>query len=371
MKILFVDNGGLNLDGGKYYCTLYTGTFLKELSDLGNDIVCFQNVSLGNRSEICNFNLSDNGITCVGNVRSKFKIFTYIKAYLKLFRYVNKADFVYFFYPTAFHLLPFYSKLKDIKYGMYIRGNKGIYSWLSKLMYKNAFLILSVSDLFTKEIKKIAPDTIVETKKPQLDVDEEDLYKHDYTHKPDVFNITFLARLELSKGLIELIDAVKILLSDQEVPSFVLNIYGDGKPFDYIKSYIKDNNLEDIVYLKGAVVGKDCKLNVYRAADIFVFPTYYPEGFPRVLYEAMISGTPILTTMVAGIPGLMSDGYNCLEVKERSATSIADKLKHLMLDYEKLAPVLSDNAINTVIPIIEKKRPNHACQLNSIIKTRI
>lgn len=371
MNILFVDNGGLNLDGGKYYCTFYTGTFLKELSDLGNDIVCFQNVSLGNRSEICNYSLSDNGITCVGNIRSKYKIITYIKAYLKLFHTVKKTDFIYFFYPTAFHLLPFYSKLRGIKYGMYIRGNKGIYSWLSKLMYKNASVVLSVSDLFTREIKKIAPNTIVETKKPQLDVDEDDLYRHDFTHKPDVFNITFLARLELSKGIIELIDAVKILLKNKEVPSFVLNIYGDGKPFDYIVSYIKDNNLQDVVYLKGAIVGKDRKLNVYRDADIFVFPTYYPEGFPRVLYEAMISGTPILTTMVAGIPGLMSNGYNCLEVKERSSTSIAEQLKHLMLDYQNLAPMLTENAINTVIPVIEKKRPNHACQLNGIIKSKI
>ncbi len=38
----------------------------------------------------------------------------------------------------------------------------------------------------------------------------------------------------------------------------------------------------------------------YEAADVFVLPTL-GEGFPRVLYEAMMSGVPVVASDIGGI----------------------------------------------------------------------
>jgi glycosyltransferase involved in cell wall biosynthesis len=54
----------------------------------------------------------------------------------------------------------------------------------------------------------------------------------------------------------------------------------------------------------------DRLLPLYRDYDVFVLPTRPGEGIPRVLLEAMAAGLPVVTTDVAGISSLVTNGVN-------------------------------------------------------------
>ena len=112
---------------------------------------------------------------------------------------------------------------------------------------------------------------------------------------------------------------------------------------------------------------KNKLIDVYKKSEIFVLPTYH-EGFPRVLYEAMIMGIPIVTTFVGSIDYLMKKEINCLEIKVRDIDSIVFALKRL-IDKPKLANDLTEKARKTVINYLSDKKRNHEEHLNHFIKT--
>ncbi len=60
---------------------------------------------------------------------------------------------------------------------------------------------------------------------------------------------------------------------------------------------------------------------IYRACDVFVFPTAY-EAFGLVAMEALASGLPLIATKVGGIEDYLVDGYNGYFI-ERDADSIS------------------------------------------------
>lgn len=71
----------------------------------------------------------------------------------------------------------------------------------------------------------------------------------------------------------------------------------------------------------------DNKENFFNDADIFVFPTYYPnECFPLVLLEAMQHGLPCISTKEGGIPDIIQDGRTGLLVGRRNSKDLAEKI---------------------------------------------
>ena len=73
-------------------------------------------------------------------------------------------------------------------------------------------------------------------------------------------------------------------------------------------------------------------LPLYGNYDVFVLPTLPGEGIPRVLLEAMTGGLPIVTTRVAGIPGLVTDAVNGLLIDEPAAPALADAVARIISD---------------------------------------
>ena len=50
----------------------------------------------------------------------------------------------------------------------------------------------------------------------------------------------------------------------------------------------------------------------YQSSDLFVLPTYWFEGFPTAITEAMDRETPIITTRTRGIGDHLDAGVNAL-----------------------------------------------------------
>jgi glycosyltransferase involved in cell wall biosynthesis len=96
----------------------------------------------------------------------------------------------------------------------------------------------------------------------------------------------------------------------------------DKAEFDEL---MKDGTTSGFVHYAGFVKGEQ-KEKLLREADVFCFPTFYPnENQPVNLIEAMAFGLPIVTTRWRSLPELFPPGYAGL-VDVRAPEQIAGAL---------------------------------------------
>lgn len=362
-RVLIIDNSALNLTDEGCCVNIPNAKFAAELKDLGNDVSWSQ---FGEKisASISNSCLEKAGIKCFPIQACKNKIMRYLHAYFFMAKLIRKHDFVYIFYPNTFRYITVACKLFHKPFGLYLRGMNQLDDKFSHWAYKNACVIMSGNELFTQLVNKIAKHNVARTVRPLMDLTCHDIqWGRTYQKDKCTYNVLLLSRITKDKGLVELIEACKVLKEGNE--KFSLSIVGDGDFTLEGISLIKKLGLEDIVTFCGPVYDKRKKQEIYENADIYILPTYH-EGFPRTLYEAMIYGTPIITTFVGGIPCLMKDGYNCMEIKPHSVESIVMKLKFAFHNYNDMVK-LAKNAFNTVSLIVDDKRPTHAQDLHRIL----
>jgi glycosyltransferase involved in cell wall biosynthesis len=138
--------------------------------------------------------------------------------------------------------------------------------------------------------------------------------------KKDEFTFLFVGRLLTDKGIYELIKAYEKL--KEENPKVKLIIVGspdEGNPNSISKGELEKWMKEGLVEWHG--FQEDVR-PFYCMADCVVLPSYYREGVPRVLLEAMAMEKPIITTDAPGCKNVCVDGVNGFLVKPRDVESL-------------------------------------------------
>jgi D-inositol-3-phosphate glycosyltransferase len=75
------------------------------------------------------------------------------------------------------------------------------------------------------------------------------------------------------------------------------------------------------------VIPPDRMAEVYRAADLFIFPTRY-ESSGLVVIEAMVAGLPVIVSDCVGA-GIVTHGRNGVVVAGYNPAHYAEALRHL------------------------------------------
>jgi glycosyltransferase involved in cell wall biosynthesis len=132
-------------------------------------------------------------------------------------------------------------------------------------------------------------------------------------------------RFVAKKGLSQLIEAAA-LVKDMDV---VIDIYGYGELESEYRALIEKLGLENVV-IHGPLT-QDEVVEAMRKADLFACPSVRTEtgdmdGIPTSIVEGMAAGIPILTTAVAGIPDLITDGITGI-IAEPTPQSIAAAIR--------------------------------------------
>jgi glycosyltransferase involved in cell wall biosynthesis len=142
--------------------------------------------------------------------------------------------------------------------------------------------------------------------------------------------ILFLSNLIASKGVYELLYALKIL-NDNNVKFHCNFVGGVGDiSLKQLNQKINNLNLQNCVSYLGKKYNDD-KHKIFQSSDIFVFPTFYHnETFGLVNIEAMMFGLPVISTSEGGIPDIVQDGETGFIVDKQNPKKLAEKIKYLI-----------------------------------------
>lgn len=260
------------------------------------------------------------------NSISKKKIYTFhekykspllwfVKIFLrnyKLFRLIKKNNYKYIVthhddanvsvLPTL--LIFKYLLKKDIKFIAYIHnGNishqdnfllKFIIPFFIKNLYRHFDKIITVSNGNKKYLENDFKLKNIEVIYNPIDIDKylsqslEKLDVHKNLFEKNSFKFLTIGRLTLQKNLINLIDVFSSLNS----LNFKLYIIGEGELRDILEKKIKENNLENKIFLLGF------NKNVFKyikKCDCFLLNSYW-ESFGQVLVEALIFNKIVIST---------------------------------------------------------------------------
>lgn len=118
--------------------------------------------------------------------------------------------------------------------------------------------------------------------------------------------ILYLGTVEPRKNIISIIEAIDQLKMDRAYADVQLVIAGaKGWKYDEIyECYEKSQFRHDILFAD--FIRPEDKINVYRLAYIFVYPSFL-EGFGFPPVEAMAAGTPVITSNCSSIPEVVGD----------------------------------------------------------------
>lgn len=144
--------------------------------------------------------------------------------------------------------------------------------------------------------------------------------------------IVFLGRLLKDKGILEFVDAAKILQGEY-YGKVIFRIYG-GLDLEnrMALSEIEIRSFEVENYLKWEGF-TDEVARAYSESDIVVFPSYR-EGLPKSLIEAAAIGRPIITTDVPGCKDCVIHGFNGLLVPVKDTKELSNAMIQLIENKE-------------------------------------
>lgn len=140
---------------------------------------------------------------------------------------------------------------------------------------------------------------------------------------------TLVGRMNWSKGIREFVEAAKVVQrSRQDIVFLIVGEITQGSPESIDVNYFKSINNDQIYWLDY----RDDVVELMTASDAIVLPSYYREGVPRALLEAMSMGRPIITTDSPGCREVIRDGVNGYIVQPRDVDSLADAMLRMAED---------------------------------------
>jgi glycosyltransferase involved in cell wall biosynthesis len=278
-----------------------------------------------------------------------FKAIAFSSAILKKIN-TFKPDIIYFnltptgfaFYRDAFYILLMKQYHTNIILHLHTKGikdkvknsflNKRIYSKVLKNTHPiclSKSLAGDISDVYHGSYS-IVPNGIPELNLPSQNLED----------RKKVPRILFLSNFIESKGILILIEAIKILKED----GFKFDVRLVGAPADIsvemLRTILTDKDLASSIEIVGPLYNNE-KFIEYQNADIFVLPTF-SEAFPLVILEALQFSIPVISTFEGGIPEMIINNESGLLVEKKNVQMLTEKIALLLSD-KKLRTQIGEN----------------------------
>jgi glycosyltransferase involved in cell wall biosynthesis len=186
-------------------------------------------------------------------------------------------------------------------------------TWLTKNM---KVLVYGEWPNQTKNIKPFFTATYREEEKKAYKI-------RNYTQALHFCFVGSLSKGKQPEKAIELVEKLR-----KEGKDVVLHIYGEGPQRNTIEGQIKNNRLEDSVFL----YGNQPKARVKEALQhchFLILPSK-SEGWPKVVAEAMFWGCIPIITPISCIPWILDDGNRGILMKDKDIDETVESLQTLL-----------------------------------------
>ena len=144
---------------------------------------------------------------------------------------------------------------------------------------------------------------------------------------PEQKLVLCVARLIPEKGVAELVEAAKIICQTRKDVVFLLA--GTGPLMEQLRAMVRASSIER----QFRVLGWRNDVNdLMKCADILALPSYYMEGLPVSILEAMACGKPVVATHHKGCEDAVVDGQTGYLVPVKAIEPLSEKLVALLDD---------------------------------------
>lgn len=271
------------------------------------------------------------------------KVFIVLKIFLKLINelWFHRPNMIYFqISPHGFAFLRDFifvliMKIHRVKIVFHLHG-KGINkkSNFKKIFYRFCFnneKVICLSPLLAYDIEGVYKDKIFFVPNGMPDINKEPVKKTNY----QPIRLLFLSNLILSKGILDYIEALRIL-SEKHIDYQGLIIGAESDlTKDELNKLLEEAGIADNVKYLGPKYGEE-KERIINSIDVMIFPTWMKqESFPIVLLEMLMNSVPAISTYEGGIPEIIEDGITGFIVDKNSPAKIAEKIEFLKNNPEK------------------------------------
>jgi len=158
-----------------------------------------------------------------------------------------------------------------------------------------------------------------------------DVKEYTDTGLPQGIPIVMLAsRMLWDKGVGEFVEAARLLKKQGVIARFTLvGDPDDENPSSVPREQLQKWNDSGIIEWWGY---QENMPQVLSQASIVCLPTFYGEGVPKILIEAMACARPIITTDMPGCRELVREERNGVLIKPNDAIDLANALSRLLND---------------------------------------
>lgn len=153
------------------------------------------------------------------------------------------------------------------------------------------------------------------------------LLRQQFNLTPNTPVIGFVGRFTKDKGIIELIDAFKII--QKNLPLAQLLLVGDFEAGDPLPIEVVEKIKSDSSIISTGFVNDTS--SYYPLMQVFAFPSYR-EGFPNAPLEAALAGVPTVGFTATGVVDAIEDGITGIVVKLRDTNTLATEILQLLED---------------------------------------
>ena len=160
----------------------------------------------------------------------------------------------------------------------------------------------------------------------QVSKSERDRLRRELGIQPNAIVVSMVGRVIRSKGVLEFMAAAQKVSDSDPNARFLLVGADDNESLDRLRA-------EELAQLRQTLIWPGPRQDipaVLAISDIFVLPSAYREGIPRVLLEAASMALPIITTDSPGCREVVTHGVNGLLVPPRDSESLSQAIVNLI-----------------------------------------
>jgi N,N'-diacetylbacillosaminyl-diphospho-undecaprenol alpha-1,3-N-acetylgalactosaminyltransferase len=156
--------------------------------------------------------------------------------------------------------------------------------------------------------------------------------------------VAMSARNNWRKGVREFIEASELCGKTIPHVRFLLMTLEEQNMDAIPVSYLKEKTSRTFQWLGRRHDVKE----IFALSDVVVLPSYYGEGVPHSLLEAMALGKPIVTTDNVGCREVIEDGTNGFMIPPRDSAALAKAITAILADVEIRAKFGRNSRIKAV-----------------------